>query len=88
MAQLEWLSPRQVVLARRGCREPPPPFGLALGVLLALAHLLTIWLSEPNGLAEVMVGTLASLSFAAPLILMAMLGAVRYRLVRPRTHST
>jgi len=74
---------RQVVLARKGCRESPPPFGLALAVLLALAHLLTIWWSEPNSLAEVMLGTLAGLSFAAPVILMAMLAAVRYRQGRP-----
>ncbi len=70
------------LLVRRECREQPPPWGLAAGIVVVVADLLTTWLSQPNDFGDVALGVLASILIAAPLILVAMLLAVRYRMVR------
>jgi hypothetical protein len=78
---------RQVVLARRECREPPPPWGLALCAVLEAAILATTLVSEPNGVGDVILGHLAGFMFVAPLVVLAMLAAVRYRLDHPGSHA-
>ena len=76
------MATRLLLLARRGCREQPPPWGLTVGLGVAAVDLLTVWLSQSNDLREIVLGVLASFLLAAPTILVAMLLAVRYRLLR------
>jgi hypothetical protein len=75
-------SIRYLSLARHECSEQPPPWGLAVGFVVVVGDLLTVWLSQTNDLGEVVLGILASLLVGAPVLLVAMLLAVRYRLGR------
>jgi len=76
------------LLVRSECREQPPPWGLAIGIVVAVADLLTVWLSRPNDFEEVTFGVGASVLLAAPIILVAMLLAVRYRMARMEAPSS
>jgi hypothetical protein len=74
---------RHHIRARSESSEPPPPWGLTVGILVVTATLITGWLSEPNGIGELALGILASVLIGAPVVVMAMLLAVRYRTSRP-----
>lgn len=71
---------RNHTVARSGCREPPPPWGLAVGVLVTTVVVASAWISEPNGIVELLLGVFAGFLIGAPLIIVAMLLAVLYRL--------
>jgi hypothetical protein len=76
------LAVRATLQLRRSCRERPPPWGLAFGVLLAAGALISTWVSRPNDAWELFLGLAAGVVVAAPLLLIVMLAAVRYRLAR------
>lgn len=76
------------LLVRSEYREKPPPWGLAIGVAVVVIDILSVWLSRPNDFEEVVFGVGASVLLAAPCILIAMLMAVRYRMVRTGDSSS
>lgn len=82
------LATQLYLLMRSECREKPPPWGLALGVVVVVAGLLTAWLSQPNDFEEVAFSVGASVLLAAPIILVVMLLAVRYRMARMEAPSS
>jgi len=83
---LEILSIRRAIryyaAARAGCREPPPPWGLVAGALTTIVVVVSAWISEPTGIVELLLGVGAALLIGLPLVVLAMLFAVRFRLYR------
>jgi len=73
---------REYSLARKACREPPPPWGLVVGSLVLIVIIATAWVSEPTGIVELLLGVFAGLLIGSPLVVLAMLFAVRFRLYR------
>jgi len=83
---LEILSLRSAVrhygAARAGCREPPPPWGLVVGVGVTIVIVVSAWISEPTGITELLLGVVAGILIGLPFVVLAMLVAVRFRLYR------
>ncbi len=70
---------RNLRLARRECRDPPPPWGRAVVSLLVVVDATTVLVSGPAGVVELLLGLSASLLLGAPVIVFAMLMAIRRR---------
>jgi hypothetical protein len=68
--------------ARDGCMVTPPPWGMTVAILVIVVVTITIWISEPSGIAELVGGIFATVLVGAPIVLFAMLLATRYRLKR------
>ena len=65
---------------RKACREPPPPWGLVVGGVSLIVIVATAWMSEPSSLAELLLGLFAGLLLGVPIVVLAMLFAVRFSL--------
>jgi hypothetical protein len=66
--------------ARQGCRQPPPPWGLVVGVLTVTVISISTWISEPNGILELLLGVFTGILIGVPITVLAMLSSVFYRL--------